>query len=134
MTTLSLLVLDPDEAFRAALTKSVDARLAVTFHSPRWPASVVLAAAGHDVVLIGVDSALGLQAVADLCSRPNAPPVIAIGRKGFDARSLEHILTLAEVRGAAATMMKPADTAEIAAVAYGLRQRREAARRLPKSA
>ena len=132
--TLKLLAIDPDENFRSALGGAGNPRLTVTLHSPCWPSNIVKAAMGFDVVLIGVETALGLQVVADLCSRPSAPPVIAIGRKGFDGKSLEHILVLAEVRGAAATMIKPADATEIAAVAHAIRQRREAPRRLPKSA
>jgi CheY-like chemotaxis protein len=54
-----------------------------------------------------------LAVIADTCTRPDAPPVIAIGAKGFDHTSLEHVLLLAEVRGAVAALPKPIEAPEL---------------------
>lgn len=67
----------------------------------------------RDVVVVCVECAAGLALVADLSGRPGAPPVIAIGAEGFEGKSLEHVLLLAEVRGAKLTLPKPIEAPEL---------------------
>jgi DNA-binding response OmpR family regulator len=119
-----LFVIDPDEAMQAEAGAMAIQGFDVHRHPPRRPASVA-DAMPYDIAVIGVDTAAGLQLLADLCSSPGAPPVIGIAGQGFEGKSLEHVLLLAEVRGAAATMTKPASAAEIALAVravMGLRQ------------
>ena len=125
MELLRLLVIDPDSGLRAQLQSGHRAGIEVTVHPPPWPSSPGDAAVGHDVVLVGVDSALGLQTLSDLCSTPGAPPVVGIAGHGFDGKSLEHVLLLAEVRGAAATIMKPVTVDEIAVAVWAVTVRRQ---------
>ena len=52
--------------------------------------------------------------MADLCSRPNMAPVIALAGQAAHSRSLERVLLLAELRGAALPLPKPIDGVELA--------------------
>jgi len=67
-----------------------------------------------DVVVVNLDHLGGLDLVADLCSRPGAGPVIGLGALGVTGRSLEHLLLLAELRGAALAIPGPIDAIELA--------------------
>lgn len=61
-------------------------------------------------------------------ARPRMPPVVALAGRGSHGKSLEHILTLAELRGAALALPKPIDAVELALAAIELVRSR-----LPKS-
>ena len=74
----------------------------------------------RDVVVVGVDTAGGLDLLTDLCKRPGMPPVIALAGRGAHGKSLEHILLLAELRGAAFSLPKPLDAIELALAAIQL--------------
>jgi hypothetical protein len=45
------------------------------------------------------------------------PPVIALAGRGAHGKSLEHVLLLAELRGAARSLPKPLDAVELALAA-----------------
>lgn len=70
-----------------------------------------------DAVVVNLDHAIGLDVLAGLCSRPNSAPVIGLGSRGQTGRSLEHLLLLAELRGAAAALPGPIDAIELALAA-----------------
>lgn len=72
------------------------------------------AATDFDVVVVNLDQAGGLDLLADLCARPGAGPVIGLGALGIPDRSLEHLLLLAELRGAALAIPGPIDAIELA--------------------
>lgn len=72
------------------------------------------AATDCDVVVVNLDHLGGLDLVADLCARPGASPVIGLGALGVPGRSLEHLLLLAELRGAALAIPGPIDAIELA--------------------
>src|SRR3990167_9398061 len=55
-----------------------------------------------DAVVVNLDLVNGLDLLANLCGRPASPPVIGVGSRSQGERSLEHLLLLAELRGAAA--------------------------------
>jgi len=74
----------------------------------------------RDVIVVGVDTSGGLDLVADLCSRPGMPPVIALAGRASHGKSLEHVLLLAELRGAALSLPKPIDGVELALAAIEL--------------
>lgn len=74
----------------------------------------------RDIVVVGVETSGGLDLVTDLCSRPNMPPVIALAGRGAHGKSLEHVLLLAELRGAALSLPKPIDAIELALAAIEL--------------
>jgi len=80
--------------------------------------------AKFDVVAIAVDAPGALDLIGELCLREGMPPVIALGRHGTLGRSLEQILTLAEMRGAALALPKPIDAIELALAALELIGRR----------
>lgn len=81
----------------------------------------------RDVVVVGVDTSGGLDLVADLCSRPGMPPVIALAGRAPHGKSLEHVLLLAELRGAALSLPKPIDGVELALAAIDLIRNRTGA-------
>ena len=71
------------------------------------------AARDYDVVVVNLDHIGGLDLLADLCARPGAGPVIGLGALGVPGRSLEHLLLLAELRGAALAIPGPIDAIEL---------------------
>lgn len=70
-----------------------------------------------DAVVVNLDLVNGLDLLASLCGRPTSPPVIGIGSRSQGGRSLEHLLLLAELRGAAAALPGPIDAVELALIA-----------------
>lgn len=80
---------------------------------------------GFDAVIVSLDLDGGLAAVEQLCRREERVPVIAIGGRSRDGVSLEHRLTLAELRGAALSLPKPIDASELALAAVRLIARRK---------
>ena len=120
--SLRLLVVDPDTRFAEALRSLKQIAIEVVFVEPSALADAAALTPDHDVIVICVENAASLALVADTCRRPDAPPVIAIGAKGFDHRSLEHILLLAEVRGAVAALRKPIEAAELVLAATRARR------------
>jgi hypothetical protein len=70
-----------------------------------------------DLLVVNLDLVNGLDLLANLCSRPAAPPVIGVGSRSHGGRSLEHVLLLAELRGAAAALPGPIDAVELALIA-----------------
>lgn len=73
-----------------------------------------------DAVMVNLDLVNGLDLLASLCGRPDAPPVIGVGSRGQGGSSLEHLLLLAELRGAAAALPGPIDALELALNALDL--------------
>jgi DNA-binding response OmpR family regulator len=77
-----------------------------------------------DIVVVAVDAPGALDLIGELCLREGTPPVIALGGRGTLGRSLEQILILAEMRGAALALPKPIDPIELALAALELIGRR----------
>lgn len=73
-----------------------------------------------DVAVVNLDNAGALELVASLSARPNGAPVIGIGTRGQNGFPLEHLLLLAELRGAAMGLPGPFDPVELALVALDL--------------
>lgn len=84
----------------------------------------------RNIVVVGVDTSGGLDLLAELCKRPGMPPVIALAGRGVHGKSLEHILLLAELRGAAFSLPKPLDALELALAAIELIRARSGANHL----
>jgi hypothetical protein len=116
---LRVLVIDPDVGLHDRLT-STAVGAEFSFMAPGGLTAVRDKLAAHDVVVIGVDCPAGLALVADIGARPDMPPVIAICGAGFEGKSPEHILLLAELRGAAATLPKPLDGPDLVLAAHRL--------------
>jgi DNA-binding response OmpR family regulator len=108
--SLRLLVVDPDERFRAELGALSEVGIEVAFVDPSALLNFVMRATNRDVVVFCVETPALL---ANVCERANAPPGIAIAAAGVEGKSLEKILVLAEVRGAAASLPKPVEGREI---------------------
>lgn len=117
---LRILVIDPDPAFQAELQSRdiIGAQLSVlaNTNTPRD--------AQADIIVVAVDSPAGLSLVAELCAGPAMPPVIAISGAGFDGKSLEQVLLLAELRGAALSLPKPLEASELTVAAISLARTR----------
>ena len=106
-TAPRVVVVDTDEAFRAELGALIHVGIEVVFVEPTALADITMQWTNRDVVVVCVGTPKALALVATLCRHPLAPPVIGVGGAGFEGKSLEHILLLAEVRGAVATLPKP---------------------------
>lgn len=112
-------IVEPDARARTSLANIQVVGLQISFAPPdSHPPHEQLAMA--DAVVIAVDRPSGLDLVAALGARSGAPPVIAIGGEGHDGKSLEHVLLQAEVRGAAATLVKPFSPQELAAAVFSV--------------
>lgn len=121
---LKVLVMDQDPGLQAALRSFSLAGTQIGFLAPVSAAASRKQAALADVVIVGVDCARGLSLAADLCSRRAMPPVIAIGGAGFDGKSPEHVLLLADLAGAALSLPKPVTASELMAAAAGVAGKR----------
>lgn len=120
---LRILILDSDEAFRSEMQSLAHPGVEVAFPDSDHFAELKTQLTDRDVVVVCVDCPVGLALVADLCARPGAPPVLAIGAAGFDNKSLEHVLILAEMRGAVASLPKPIEAPELVLVATHIQRR-----------
>lgn len=120
---LRLLVVDPDEAFRSKLRSLKLVGIEVVLAEPSTLGRVMAQVSNRDVLVVCVETASALALVADICKRPDAPPVIAIAAAGFNHKSLEHVLLLAEVRGAAAALPKPIEAPELVLAASRIARR-----------
>lgn len=106
-TALRIMVVDTDEGFRTELGTLKHAGIEVVFVEPSVLTDASMAWTKRDVVVVSVDTPKALALVATICRGSQAPPVIAVGGAGFEGKSLEHVLLLAEVRGAVAALPKP---------------------------
>ncbi|MFT3722293.1 MAG: hypothetical protein QM773_01810 [Hyphomonadaceae bacterium] len=124
LEVLRVLVVDDDDLLMADAGSMQDPAIAFASLSPQQALASQGSFSDRDVVVVGVDSPAGLELVAKLCERPGMPPVIALGGKGAPGKPLEHVLVLAELRGAALSLPKPIDAAELVLAAIELIQRR----------
>lgn len=120
--SLRLSVIDADKNLRVDLQSLPSVGMDVVLTEAAALQDADAAFTDRDVVVVNVETAAGLALVADIASRDDAPPIIAIGAKGFDRKPLEHVLLLAELRGAAAALPKPFDAAELAMAAMQVRR------------
>ncbi len=115
--SLRIQVIEPDEKARAWLASAPVVGTRLSFLS--LPASIEQVQ-NADAVLVSVDCQSGIDLLASICSRPGMPPVIAMGGDGYAGKTLEYVLLLAELRGAAATLIKPFEPQQLAAAAYSV--------------
>ncbi|HVY90124.1 MAG TPA: hypothetical protein VG942_14735 [Hyphomonadaceae bacterium] len=87
---------------------------------------------GYDAIIICINAPVANEALPDLCRRNPTVPVIALGSSGLNGHSLEHTLTLAELRGAALALPKPIDALELALATVDLLERRAGEIKPPK--
>ncbi len=121
---LKILIVDEDELLLADVAAFDHPAIVFSAQSPACVSASRGSFDDRDLVVVGVDTSGGLDLVADLCSRPNMPPVIALAGRAAHGRSLEHVLLLAELRGAALSLPKPIDVVELALAAIELIRRR----------
>lgn len=117
---LRILVIDPDEAFQAELRSLNIVGTHIGIYATPVSSTPRDKAAQADIVVVAVDCPAGLSLVEELCARPAMPPVIAVGGASFDGKSLEHILLLAELRGAVLSLPKPLEASELVVAAIGV--------------
>lgn len=79
-----------------------------------------------DAIVISLDLEGAFAALEKLCTTPGGPPVIAIASRGVGKVSLEHVLTIAELHGAATSLPKPIDASELALAAVEVMRKRRA--------
>jgi hypothetical protein len=111
--TLTLLIVDPDDGFQAELRSANIAGMHPVFLDRHSVCPVRVQMEHADVLVIGVECPGGLSLLADLCGRPSMPPVIAVSGLGFEGKSIEHVLLLAEIRGAALALPKPLEARDL---------------------
>lgn len=117
---LKLLVIDPDKPFRTSLAALSIAGAHISALDPGDVGGARRQLSTCDVIVVGIDTPAGLALVADLCKRPETPPVIAVGGIGIAGTSAEHVLLQAEVRGAALSLPKPIEPGDLVLAASGL--------------
>jgi hypothetical protein len=114
---LNVQIIEPDERARSALT-SVRV-VGINFNFLSLPATMDQVQSA-DAVVVSVDCQSGIDLLASICGRPGMPPVIAIGGSGYGGKSLEFVLLLAELRGAAATLIKPFEAQDLALAVHAV--------------
>lgn len=117
---LRILIVDDDDLLMSEADALGHPAIGFSTLSPSQVSASRGAFGDRDVVIVGVDTSGGLDLVADLCSRPGMPPVIALAGRASHGKSLEHILLIAELRGAALSLPKPIDGVELALAAIDL--------------
>jgi hypothetical protein len=117
---LKILIVDDDDLLLGEAGSLNHPTLEFSTLEPSQVSASRGAFADRDVIVVGVDTSGGLDLVADLCGRPGMPPVIALAGRGAHGKSLEHVLLLAELRGAALSLPKPIDAIELALAAIEL--------------
>lgn len=120
LNQLQILVVDEDDMLMSEVEALAHPAISFSRLSPGQVSASHGPFADRDVVVVGVDNSGGLDLVADLCARPGMPPVIALAGRGAHRKSLEHVLLLAELRGAALSLPKPIDGVELALAAIEL--------------
>lgn len=120
LNQLHILVVDEDDILLAEIEALSHPAIVFSKLSPGQVSASHGPFADRDIVVVGVDTSGGLDLVADLCARPGMPPIIALAGRGAHSKSLEHILLLAELRGAALSLPKPIDGIELALAAIEL--------------
>lgn len=124
---LRILIVDDDDMLLSELQAFAFPAVEFSAISPATVSASKGAFADRHIVVVGVDTSGGLDLVSDLCSRPGMPPVVALAGRGSHGKSLEHVLLLAELRGAALSLPKPIDALELAFAAVELIRKRTGA-------
>lgn len=117
---LRIMIVDDDDLLISEVQAFAFPAVEFTAISPAMASASKGAFADRHIVVVGVDTSGGLDLVSDLCSRPGMPPVVALAQRGVHGKSLEHVLLLAELRGAALSLPKPIDASELALAAVEL--------------
>lgn len=73
-----------------------------------------------DIAAVSLDMPGGLDLITKLRQQVDAPPAIALAGRGAPGHSLEHTLTIAELRGAVFSLPKPIDAVELALAAINV--------------
>lgn len=114
---LKILLIDDDELLISDAQGLGHPGIEFSSLSPARAAASKKLAIKFDVVAVAADAPGALDLIDELCLRDGMPPVIALGGRGTPGRSLEQLLTLAEMRGAALALPKPIDAVELALAA-----------------
>jgi DNA-binding response OmpR family regulator len=117
---LKILIIEDDDMLGAEIRSLQHPAILFSFLTPAQVSASQGSFSDRDILVVGVDTSGGLDLVADLCSRQDMPPVIALAGRGAHGKSLEHILLLSELRGAALSLPKPIDGVELALAAIEL--------------
>jgi len=120
MNQLKILIVDDDDLLQVETDAFNHPAIAFSSLSPAQVSASRGPLSDRDIVVVGVHTSGGLDLVADLCSRPGMPPVIALAGRSSSGKSLGHVLLLAELRGAALSLPKPIDAVELALAAIEL--------------
>jgi len=114
---LDLLLIDDDELLIADAQSISHAAIRIAFAADATSAHRLLAEQEFDAVMINVGLPGGSELIEQLGRGGLNVPVVAIAAAGLLGRTLEHTLTIAELRGAALALPKPIDAIELVTAA-----------------
>lgn len=110
-----ILLVGADPLLEAEALSLDHAAIAFTAADPVRVSAAREASTDHDVIVVNLDNAGGLELLGKLCAHGGCP-VIGFGSRGRDGHPLEELLLQAELRGAAA-IPGPIDAIELALLA-----------------
>ena len=114
---LDLLLIDDDELLIADAQSISHSAIRIAFTADAASALRLVAERGFDAVVINVGLLGGFELTEQMGRGGLGVPVVAIAAAGLSGRTLEHTLTIAELRGAALALPKPIDAIELIAAA-----------------
>jgi DNA-binding response OmpR family regulator len=117
ITVLDLLLVDDDELLIADAHSVGHPAVRITVARDVASARRLASGRRFDAVAVNVGLADGLGMIENLTGKNQEAPVIAIAAARSSGHTLEHTLTIAELRGAVLALPKPIDAVELAAAA-----------------
>lgn len=121
---LNFLLVDDDDMLAMEMQAMSHSGVSATIARDGREAARLIDSRDFDAVAVNLHTPGGYDLLERLGADRNGPPVIALAAKGRGGASLEHTLTVAELRGACAALMKPIDAIELVASAIGCVVRR----------
>jgi DNA-binding response OmpR family regulator len=114
---LDLLLIDDDELLIADAQSISHSAIRIAFAADAASAHRLMAERVFDAVAINVGLPGGFELIEQMSGGGLGVPVVAIAAAGLSGRTLEHTLTIAELRGATLALPKPIDAIELVAAA-----------------
>lgn len=121
---LRLLLVDDDDWLLADAAGLAGEDLGIETISSIAGVDLARMAGRCDVLALSLDLSGGLDLLESLSHLSHLPPIVALASRALPGHTLEHTLTLAELRGAQLTLPKPIDAAELALASLRLLAKR----------
>jgi DNA-binding response OmpR family regulator len=129
MAEVRLLLIETDDLLLADIAGLGHSEIVAETLSSAEAVEPVSLAGRCDVLVINIDMPGGFELLEKVCRMRIGPPVIALAGHGVQGRTLEHVLILAELRGAAMALPKPIDADELALASLRVLERERPATR-----